>query len=115
MKKIISRDLFHRWEENPIIGLEDIPFRCNAVFNGTAVKYGDEYLILLRIEGQQGYSFFALARSHNGFHFTVEDEPVLFPAKEGIFSKYEKFGIEDPRATFIDGTYYIMYTAFSSH
>lgn len=115
MKKIISRDLFHRWEENPVIGLEDIPFRCNTVFNGTTVKYRDEYLILLRIEGQQGYSFFALARSHDGFHFTVEDEPILFPAKEGIFSKYEKFGIEDPRATFIDGTYYIMYTAFSSH
>ena len=115
MKKKIGRDLFHRWKENPIIELDDIPFRCNAVFNGTAVKYRDEYLILLRIEGQQGYSFFALARSKDGFHFTVDEKPTLLPAKEGLFGKYEEFGIEDPRATFIDGTYYIMYTAASSH
>jgi predicted GH43/DUF377 family glycosyl hydrolase len=72
-----------------------------------------EYLLLMRIEGQQGYSFFGLARSDNGLHFEVEQKPVLFPAKEGIFEKYERRGIEDPRATLIDGSYHIMYTAVS--
>ena len=115
MEKKVSRDIFHRWKKNPIISLDDIPFRCNTVFNGTPARCGDEYLILLRIEGQQGYSFFALAVSHDGFHFKVEDRPVLLPAKEGEFGKYEALGIEDPRATYIDGTYYIMYTAYSSH
>ena len=80
MKKNSGRDLFHRWEENPVIELADIPFRCNTVFNGTSIKYRDEYLILLRVEGQQGYSFFALARSEDGLHFTVDDKPVLLPA-----------------------------------
>ncbi|HIJ64590.1 MAG TPA: glycosidase [Candidatus Hydrogenedentes bacterium] len=107
----IGRDIFHRWEGNPALTLADIPFRCNTVFNGTPVKRGDEYLLLLRIEGQQGYSFFALAKSRDGFRFDVEEKPVLLPARDGVWGRYESQGIEDPRATCIDGTYYIMYTA----
>ncbi len=34
-----KKDILKRWERNPIIKLEDIPFRCNAVFNGAAVKF----------------------------------------------------------------------------
>lgn len=109
------RDVFHRWEGNPIINLEDIPFRCNTVFNGTPVKIGDEYLILLRVESRQGYSAFALARSRNGYRFKVDDKPVMTPASEGVFGKYEALGIEDPRATYIDGTWHILYTAYSGH
>ena len=115
MPRKIGRDAFHRWEGNPILELDDMPFRCNSVFNGTPVKIGGEYLMLLRIEGQQGYSFFALARSRNGYHFTVNERPAMAPAREGIFAKYEALGIEDPRATYIDGTYYIMYTATSTN
>jgi beta-1,4-mannooligosaccharide/beta-1,4-mannosyl-N-acetylglucosamine phosphorylase len=110
-----SRDIFHRWEGNPAVALDDIPFRCNTVFNGTPVKLGDEYLVLLRVEGQQGYSVFALARSRDGFHFEVDDKPAMVPAKEGLFGKYEERGIEDPRATFIDGAFYILYTAYSGY
>ena len=110
-----GRDIFHRWEANRILAIEDMPFRANTVFNGTPVKLGDEYLILLRVEGQQGYSFFALARSRDGLNFKVDPEPVFLPAREGLFGKYESMGIEDPRATFIDGTFYIMYTAVSPH
>lgn len=114
-QKKIKRDLFHRWEKNPILTLKDIPFRCNSIFNGSAIKMGREYLLLIRVEGQQGYSFFSLARSRDGYHFKVEDKPVMLPAKEGPFAKYESWGIEDPRATFIDGFYYILYTAASSY
>ncbi|MBW1940439.1 MAG: glycoside hydrolase family 130 protein [Deltaproteobacteria bacterium] len=108
-------DVLHRFEGNPIITLEDIPFRCNTVFNGTVIKKGDEYFQLLRVGGQQGYSVFALARSKDGLHFTVEDEPVMTPARRGPFAKYETRGIEDPRITAIDGVYYVMYTAYSRY
>lgn len=114
MSRSMGRDFLHRWEGNPIITLEDIPYRCNTVFNGTPVKAGDEYFLLLRVEGQQGYSFFSLARSQDGFHFTVDPEPVMLPAKEGPFARYETRGIEDPRLTEIDGRYYILFTAVSN-
>jgi predicted GH43/DUF377 family glycosyl hydrolase len=110
-----GRDILHRFEGNPVISLEDIPFRCNAVFNGAVVKKGDEYYHLLRVEGQQGYSVFALARSKDGLHFTVEDKPVMIPARKDPFAKYETRGIEDPRITELEGIYYVMYTAYSKY
>lgn len=108
-----GRDLLHRFEGNPIVALEDIPFRCNTVFNGSPVKKEGIYYLLIRVEGQRGYSVFALATSRDGLRFTVEDHPVMMPAENGIFEKYEKRGIEDPRITEIDGVYYVMYTAYS--
>jgi predicted GH43/DUF377 family glycosyl hydrolase len=108
--RIYGRDLLHRWEGNPAITLEDIPFQANTVFNGTPMVANGEFYLLVRIEGLQGYSFFALARSKDGFSFTVDEKPVMLPVREGPFAEYETKGIEDPRVTFIDGTCYVVYT-----
>lgn len=114
MRNHVGRDVIHRWEGNPIITLEDIPFRCNTVFNAGAVMLGDEFILLLRVEDLLGRSVFALARGRDGYHFTVEDEPVLMPERdEEPFRTYEARGIEDPRITEIDGKFYVMYTAVS--
>ena len=110
-----GRDVLHRFEGNPVVMLEDIPFRANTVFNGAPVKMNGEYWILLRVEGQQGYSLFALARSRDGLRFTVEEKPAMLPIKEGPFARYEARGIEDPRITEIDGEYYLLYTAYSKY
>ena len=53
MVRKIGRDFLYRYEENPILTAEDIPFRFNTVFNGSPVKYEGEYLILFRVEGLQ--------------------------------------------------------------
>ncbi len=113
MVRKIGGDFLRRYDENPILTAEDIPFRCNTVFNGSPVKFDGEYLLLFRVEGLQGYSFFALARSRKGFYYEVDEKPVMLPEKNGKFAKYEKRGIEDPRITFMDGVYYILFTAFS--
>ncbi len=110
-----GHDLLHRYEGNPILTVNDIPYRCNTVFNGTPVKIDDEYLLLLRIEGQQGYSFFSLARSTDGYRFKVDPEPCMLPAKDDPWRVWEEDGIEDPRLTIIDETYYILYTAVGRH
>lgn len=110
-----GRDIIHRWEGNPIISVEDIPFRCNSVFNAAAASYNGEYILLLRVEDLKGRSVFALARSDDGFHFAVDPEPVMEPADYEPFRTYEKRGIEDPRITEIDGEYFIMYTAYSQY
>ena len=115
MRRKQGRDLMHRWEQNPIITLENVPYRCNSIFNGTPVKVNGEYLLLLRIEGQQGYSLFCLARSKDGFHFNVDNQPCMEPASEGPFKIWEENGLEDPRITSIDGHYNILYTAVSRY
>ncbi len=110
-----SRDLLHRWTRNPLLTLDDIPYRCNTIFNGAVVRLDGEYVLLLRVEGQQGYSFFCLARSRDGLHFSVDEQPWMLPADKGPFSIWEENGIEDPRITVIDGYYYILYTAVSRY
>jgi len=106
-----GRDLLHRWKRNPIITLHDIPYRCNTVFNGTPVKFCGEYLMLIRVEGQQGYSFLSIARSRDGLHFEADPQPWVMPAECGPYHPCEESGLEDPRITVIDGVYYIMYTS----
>jgi len=106
-----GRDLLHRWEGNPAITVEDIPFRANTVFNGTPIATKEGVYLLLRVEGQHGYSFFVLARSTDGLHFAIDEQPVMLPAKEGPFALYETKGIEDPRVTFLDDNCYVVYTA----
>ena len=113
--RVVGRDVIHRWEGNPILALEDIPFPCNTVFNAGATIYNGQYLLLIRVEDQRGKSIFALARSEDGYRFVVDPEPVMTPSNEEPFATYEFCGIEDPRITFMEGTYYIMYTAYSHY
>ena len=113
--RFVGRDVIHRWEGNPIVSLQDIPFGCNTVFNAAAVKFDGMYLLLVRVEDQSGRSIFALARSEDGYRFVVEPKPVMTPAESGVFGKYEACGIEDPRITPMDGTFYVMYTAYSHY
>ena len=109
-------DVIQRWQGNPLLTIEDIPFPCNTVFNAACAKYKGQYILLLRVEDLTGRSVFALARSDDGYHFELEPEPVMTPCKgQGCFDEYEQKGIEDPRITGIDGIYYIMYTAVSPY
>lgn len=48
------------------------------------------------------------ARSKDGVNFEIGRTPAIAPAND-----YETFGIEDPRISLIDGTYYINYVAVS--
>jgi len=113
MKRSLDHDVLTRYRANPIITAGDIPFTCNTVFNGSPIKLGDDYYMLLRVEGQHGHSLFALAHSTDGYKFIVEDLPVAVPTDQEPFARYEAAGIEDPRITLLEGTIYIVYTAFS--
>lgn len=54
-------------------------------------------------------SHLRLARSSDGKKFSVDSEPFLFPK-----GRYEAWGVEDPRITRIDDTYFITYSSASS-
>lgn len=115
MSRRLGRDVVERWHKNPIITLEQVPFPCNTVFNAGAIKYGDEYLLLMRVEDLAGRSVLVLARSSDGYQFTVDPAPVMTPSLEEPYRSYERRGIEDPRITYLEGAYYIMYTAYSRY
>ncbi|MHC4120361.1 MAG: glycoside hydrolase family 130 protein [Planctomycetota bacterium] len=53
-------------------------------------------------------SHLRVARSKDGISFEIDETPTISAANE-----YETFGVEDPRISLIDGTYYIHYVAVS--
>lgn len=55
-------------------------------------------------------SHFRVGRSKDGIHFDFADNDIIFPT-----GMYEEYGIEDPRITKIEDTYYITYTGVSSY
>ena len=64
-------------ETNPFL-MERIGF--NAAFNAGAIKLDDKYLLMVRVEGNDRKSFFAVAESPNGTdNFRFWDRPVTMP------------------------------------
>lgn len=55
-------------------------------------------------------SHIRIAKSSDGVNFKIDENPSIFPG-----DKYESFGIEDPRITRIDQSYYITYSAVSKY
>lgn len=108
-------DVIKRWEGNPVISYEDLNFPCLNILNAGAVKFNNEHLLLIRVETMKGYSVFIVGRSPDGLHFLLDNEPILEPQTKGKFAKYEDRGVEDPRITYLDNTYYIVYTANSRY
>jgi 4-O-beta-D-mannosyl-D-glucose phosphorylase len=55
-------------------------FGINAAFNAGAIKWGNKYLLVARVEGLDRKSFFAVAESPNGIdNFTFWDYPIELP------------------------------------
>ena len=68
-------------ETNPF-GMERIG--VNAAFNSGAMKWHDNYLLCVRVEGNDRKSFFAIAESTNGIdNFEFWDKPIVIPQIEG--------------------------------
>ncbi|WP_373056522.1 glycosidase [Zunongwangia sp. H14] len=64
-------------ETNPL-GLERIGI--NAAFNPGAMKWNDNYVLAVRVEGNDRKSFFAIAESPNGVdNFKFWEKPVVLP------------------------------------
>lgn len=84
--------------ENPILTAEHTPLEwrydmnertnpflmqrimINATLNSGAIKWKDKYILVVRVEGADRKSFFAIAESPNGIdHFRFWDEPITMP------------------------------------
>lgn len=76
--------VFWRYDLNP----ETNPFLMerfgiNATFNSGAIKLDDKYLLVVRVEGLDRKSFFAVAESSNGVdNFKFWDFPITMPETE---------------------------------
>jgi predicted GH43/DUF377 family glycosyl hydrolase len=78
-----------------------IRYRNNT---GTFVRTANEGYIDFLAQ----FSHLRVARSRDGVNFVVDDEPAIAPHND-----MEEYGVEDPRATLIDGVWHITYVSVS--
>ncbi len=83
-KPVLTREhvpLHWRFDFNPATNpffMERIGF--NATFNSGAIKWNDKYLLVVRVEGNDRKSFFAIAESPNGIdNFRFWNRPISIP------------------------------------
>lgn len=106
-----QQEAFVRFEGNPIITPADVSPKANAIFNPAATIFDGETLLLARVEDRSGMSNLVVARSSDGLtDWTVEPRRGIRADPQRF---EERWGIEDPRITRIDGTYYVVYTGYS--
>lgn len=108
--------LMKRHPANPILRRNpDQPWEAGSVLNGTVVRGADGVIHML-YRATNGTSFstageyvssIGIADSTDGVTFVRRPEPLIAPDQA-----YEHgLGCEDPRVVFLDGEYYIYYTA----
>ena len=100
-----------RSEGNPILTPGHFSPGVNAVFNPGACAHDGGTLLLVRVEDRTGISRLVVATSPDGMgDWTVDETRGLTPDPDRF---EERWGVEDPRITQIDGTYYVVYTGYS--
>ncbi len=106
------RELFQRFEGNPILRPHDFPKLVNAVFNPGATVVDGRTLLLLRVEYRTGLSALVAATSEDGLT-GWEIDPVrgLQPESDRF---EEHWGIEDPRITRVGDEYFVVYVGYST-
>jgi len=111
----MAKQFVTRYEGNPILTKDDVPYKVETVHNAGVTKFDGRYIMLFRSHLDTGRSIIGAAVSDDGFNFKSRPEPFIVPAKEPPFSEYEEYGVEDPRITFLEGSFYITYSAYSRH
>jgi len=110
------RELFRRYEHNPILTADAWPYPSNSVFNPGATLLPDgETLLLARVEDRRGISHLTAARSQDGItNWRIDQRPTLRPDPENY--PEELWGIEDPRITWAPelDRYAVTYTSYST-
>ena len=115
MDRQTSRDIVARSRKNPLISLEDLPFRVGDIWNAAVVRFEDKYVMLFTVEELEGHFAIYRADSADGEEFTISPEPFMARQQSCPEAMYESVGIRDPRITPINGEYFITYVADGDH
>ncbi len=85
----------------------DKKFENEGVLNPACIDVGGVTHMFYRAVSKGNFSTIGYCQIKNGKVIFRAEEPILVPEYQ-----YEKHGVEDPRVTFLDGKYYMMYTAY---
>ncbi|MCK4872353.1 MAG: glycoside hydrolase family 130 protein [Phycisphaerales bacterium] len=104
-----------RSSENPILTRHDIPdvppdvVDVTSVFNPGAIRVGDRYALLLRVQTRGRETVLMAAESEDGEHFAVRPSLVKIDRLDAVDETI--YHIYDPRLTRIGDVMYMMFAA----
>jgi beta-1,4-mannooligosaccharide/beta-1,4-mannosyl-N-acetylglucosamine phosphorylase len=100
---------------NPILTRGDIPAvsphvtDVSSVFNPGAIKLGETYLLMLRVQTRGRETVLMIAESADGEHFRVRPKLARIVGLESV--RETVYHVYDPRLTSIDGTVFVVFAA----
>lgn len=113
---------------NPILTKDDFPNDIVFVFNSGVIKQGPEqYTMVCRCEDSGLARYLWVADSKDGIDFIPRPQPLKMPLGNPVFDEYCRGNCPsvmneyatltylDPRITCIEGEYYIVHAAHTSH
>ena len=119
-----------RYRNNPILTCHDVNkvwkephLKTITVHNSAITEYKGKIVMLFRSHLRNGLSVIGIATSEQGIdNWNISEKPFLKPCNKSdlhssrfpieYFIENEGGGVEDPRITKIDDTYYITYSAY---
>lgn len=94
-------------DEGIILEKTKLEFESKSVLNPACINIDNITHMLYRAVGDNNVSSIGYCQLKDNKVIKRLKKPVIFPEYD-----YEKMGIEDPRITFLDGIYYLFYTAY---
>lgn len=94
-------------DEGIILEKTNLEFESKAVLNPACIQVNGITHMFYRAINHGDISSIGYCQLKNNKVIKRLKKPILFPEYD-----YEKRGVEDPRVTFLDGKYYLFYTAF---
>jgi len=74
--------IIKRYDKNPILTKNDIPYDVETVHNAAVIKHNGSYIMLFRSHMRNGRSIIGIADSVDGFSFSPRPKPFLLPGEE---------------------------------
>ncbi len=104
----MQKRVFKKYEGNPVMSPDLMPKTVLYTFNPGAIKYKDEYILIMDVTTLDDIHRLWIARSKDGIHFTPDPEPPHWPAPDPIHPETCTY---DPRITKMGDEYIILYAS----
>ncbi len=110
----MNKEYVERYENNPVITKDDLPWRGECAFNSGAIEHNGELVMLVNCWRDDWRPHFLVARSKNGEKWDVSDKQMCTLPRE--YPYHVDHGMFDTRITRMDedDCYYITHNV-SSH
>lgn len=115
-----------RYEHNPVLTCEAVPYPSTLVFNAGAIKWKGQYVMVFRNDynwirrGSFEGTNIGLCRSTDGIHWTVDPEPVFDVKNAALMAGFglpegEIKRCYDPRLTAIGEEIFMTFAVDTAH